>query len=158
MRILGIDPGTATLGWAIIEKKNSQVSLVAYDAMYTKPNDSEEQRLLTLYTEFSKLIHTYSPHAVSIEQLYFATNAKTAIAVAQARGVILLASAQNNIPVVSYSPLHIKKTITGDGKADKRQVQSMLTKLLPLTIAPKPDDAADAIAIALTHAYTNKFI
>jgi crossover junction endodeoxyribonuclease RuvC len=158
MRILGIDPGTATLGWAIIEKKNSQVSLVAYDAMYTKPNDSEEQRLLILHREFSKLIHTYSPHAVSIEQLYFATNAKTAIAVAQARGVILLASAQNNIPVVSYSPLHIKKTITGDGKADKRQVQSMLTKLLPLTIAPKPDDAADAIAIALTHAYTNKFI
>jgi crossover junction endodeoxyribonuclease RuvC len=157
MRILGIDPGTAILGWAVLDKEKSKIHIVAYNAIFTTPEFTDEQRLLILFTGYTKLLEEYSPDVISIEQLFFATNAKTAITVAQARGVILLASAKMNIPVVSYSPLQIKKTITGDGKADKRAIQFMLTKLLPIKVAPKPDDVADAVAIALTHAYTNRF-
>ncbi len=157
MVILGIDPGSAILGWGVIEKVKSSVILLAYDAITTKPGNSDEDRLVSLYDDYRVLLETHTPEVVAIEQLFFSTNVKTAMTVAQARGVILLATAQMKIPVVSYSPLQIKKTITGDGKADKRQIQFMLTKLLPLKVAPKPDDVADAVAIALTHAYTHRF-
>lgn len=157
MIILGIDPGTAILGWGVIEKIKSDISLKAYDAILTSKELSDEQRLVILFEEYNKLLETYKPDVVSIEELFFSTNVKTAMTVAQARGIILLASAQHNVPIQSYSPSQVKKTITGDGKADKRQIQFMLTKLLPLKKAPQPDDISDAIAIALTHAYTNRF-
>lgn len=158
MKILGIDPGTAILGWAVIEKHKQVIHVLASNAVVTPKDKRDEERLLLLHTGFTELIEKYSPDIVSIEQLFFSTNVKTAITVAQARGVILLACAQQNIPVISYSPLQIKKTITGDGKADKHQIQFMLKKLLPATPLPKLDDITDAIAIALTHAYTNTFL
>lgn len=157
MLILGIDPGFAIIGWAIVEKKGSNLRLVTCDAIITKKDQPIESRLKIIFDGMTKLLKEYSPDTVAIEQLYFATNAKTAIDVAQARGVIVLSCSMAKIPVVSYSPLAIKQTITGDGKADKRQVQFMLTKILKIKKAPKPDDVADAVAIALTHGYTNRF-
>lgn len=159
MRILGVDPGIAILGWAIIEKNKTNLSLLACDAITTPSRDQEPTRLLTLYEEFSKILQTYSPDILSIEQLYFAANTKTALTVAQARGVVLLASAQHNLPIASYTPLEVKKIITGDGTADKQQIQWMIKTILPTaTSLPKLDDITDAIAIALTHAYIKSFL
>lgn len=159
MRILGVDPGIAILGWAIIDKEKSHLSLIACDAITTPSRDSESTRLLALYKEFSKILQTYSPDILSIEQLYFAKNTKTALTVAQARGVVLLASAQHNLPIASYTPLEVKKIITGDGTADKQQIQWMVKTILPTAKSlPKLDDITDAIAIALTHAYMKEFI
>ncbi len=157
MIILGIDPGFAIIGWAIIEKNGAQIKLMECNAITTVKTLPIEERLQIIFEEMTKLLKKFSPSTVAIEQLYFATNAKTAIDVAQARGVIVLSCARANVPVVSYSPLAMKRTITGDGKADKRQVQFMLTKILKIKEAPKPDDVADAVAIGLTHAYTNRF-
>lgn len=156
-RILGIDPGYAIVGWAIIDTIKSNVQLVDCGAINTDKSLPIEERLYIIHEQLRELLRTHTPTAAAIEQLYFATNAKTAIAVAQARGVIVLACREHRIPVVSYSPLQVKRTLTGDGKADKKQVQFMLTKTLKIPKAPEPDDVADAVGVALTHAYTNKF-
>jgi len=157
MKILGIDPGTARIGWSILSTHPTHPFLNAYGLITTDANLSQEARLSTLYDDLSAVLTKFQPDCASVEDLYFANNAKTALAVGQARGIILLACFQHHVPIFSYSPLTIKRTITSDGTADKRQILMMIMKLLHLTTAPKPDDIADAIAIALTHAYTYKW-
>lgn len=156
MIILGLDPGTARVGWGVIGSKSTAWEAIGYGLIETDKSLLAEQRLGDIYTSLQTLLTRYKPDAISIEDLYFATNAKTAIAVGQARGVLLLACGKTKKPIASYSPLAVKRTVTGDGKADKQQVQYMVTKLLHLKETPKPDDVADALAIALTHAYTYK--
>lgn len=154
MRILGIDPGYQRVGWAVISDDKGSTQALAYGCIETDRHKSAEERLLTIFRQLSDLFNKFLPINLAIEELYFATNAKTAIGVGQARGVILLAAAENKIPVISYTPLVVKQTICGSGTADKLQVQKMIRLLLNLKEIPKPDDAADALAIALTHAYS----
>lgn len=154
--ILGVDPGTARIGWGLIEDRGGTISAKAYGCITTDKIDSPSERLSQIYMAFTKLLKTYAPDHMSVEDLFFATNAKTAIAVGQARGVILLAAAQAKIPVSSYSPMTVKKTICGSGNADKTQVGKMVTRLLRLSETPKPDDTADALAIATTHGFSYK--
>lgn len=157
MRIFGVDPGTARLGWGVVEKNKSTTTALVYGCIATQPS-APELRLATMYKELSALLKKYKPDVLAIEDLFFAVNAKTVIPVAEARGIVLLSAAQANIPVISYTPLVIKQTITGSGSADKRQMQKMIQLLLKLKEIPKPDDTADALAIAMTHAYTKRFI
>lgn len=156
MIILGLDPGTARVGWGVIAPHGIGWEAVSYGLIETDKATLAETRLKEIYKAINTLIKTYKPDAVAIEELFFATNAKTAIAVGQARGVLLLACATCRIKTASYAPLAIKRCITGDGKADKQQVQYMVTKELRLESVPKPDDVADALAIALTHAFSYK--
>ncbi|MBI3956323.1 crossover junction endodeoxyribonuclease RuvC [Candidatus Gottesmanbacteria bacterium] len=156
MIIMGIDPGTARVGWAVVSVSGHQTSAVSYGCITTPAQTPAETRLLTIHTELTRLLTTYEPQSVALEDLFFATNAKTVIPVAQARGVVLLACAQQNIPVVSYAPRAVKRAIAGDGMADKTQVTRMVMRILHLDTPPKPDDTADALAIALTHAYSYK--
>lgn len=153
MTILGIDPGTARVGWAVIETNGKHSTATIYGCIETDKLEKPQDRLLIIYNLLLPIIAKHKPAWVSIEELFFASNAKTVMAVGQARGVILLAAAQHNVPVVSYSPPSVKLTICGDGRADKKEVQKRVTKLLKLKEIPKPDDTADALAIALTHAY-----
>jgi len=157
MIILGIDPGTARIGWGILESIHNIPQAKAYGLIETEKDLSPERRLEILYDALLSLLVKYKPDAVGIEDLFFSKNAKTAISVGQARGVLLLACAKKHIPVYSYNPLTVKRTITGDGKADKKQVEHMVTTILKLKVIPKPDDTADALAIALTHVYTKKY-
>jgi len=158
MVILGIDPGVARIGWAVINKTNLNLSVLAYGLISTEKDMRNEYRLHTLYDAIISIFSKYKPDIMSIEDLFFATNAKTAISVGEARGVILLAAAKKNVPVVSYTPLSVKRTITGDGHADKKQVEKMIVQIFKLKEIPKVDDTIDALAIAATHAYTNKFM
>ncbi len=154
MVIFGIDPGVARIGWGVLNWTNPRLSVIAYGLVATEKERKKEERLEILFDSMITLLTKYHPDIVSIEDLFFATNAKTAIGVGEARGVILLSAAKRKIPVVSYTPLSVKRTITGDGHADKKQVEKMIVTLLKLKEAPKPDDTADALAIAATHAYT----
>lgn len=156
MKILGVDPGTARIGWGLIVEDKGRVTAKAYGCITTKKTDAPSDRLNQIHKAFTKLLTTHKPDSVSVEDLFFATNAKTAIAVGQARGVILLAAAEAHIPVASYSPMTVKKTITGSGSADKSQIGKMITRLLRLKEQPKPDDTTDALAIATTHAFSYK--
>jgi len=156
MTILGVDPGTARIGWGIIEDNAGKICAKAYGCITTDKIHSPEERLAQIYIAFTRLLKKYKPDEVGVEDLYFATNAKTAIAVGQARGVILLSIAQAHIPLVSYSPMTVKKTICGSGAAQKAQVGKMVTKLLRLKEVPTPDDTADALAIAVTHGFSYK--
>lgn len=156
MRILGIDPGTARLGWGVIDSVSGKITPFAFGCITTDEHMTPEKRLVQIYDELSQLIKKYQPDSMAVEDLFFASNAKTVIPVGQARGVVLLAAGKNKIPTASYSPLTIKQTICGYGKALKPQVQQMITKVLKLSSVPKPDDTADALAIALTHAYSYK--
>lgn len=153
---MGIDPGTARTGWTVISVVGQQASAVSYGYITTSAQTSAGTRLLAIYTELTKLLTTHKPQHLALEDLFFATNAKTVIPVGEARGVVLLAAAQRRIPVVSYAPRAVKRAIAGDGMADKRQVTQMVMRILHLDSPPKPDDTADAIAIALTHAYSYK--
>jgi len=155
MIILGIDPGVARIGWGVISHTKPKCTALAYGLISTEKTIRIEKRLCLLYDAMTSLLEKYKPDAMSVEDLFFATNAKTAIAVGEARGVILLSSAKAGVPVVSYSPLAVKRTITGDGHADKKQVEKMIIKILNLKDIPKIDDTIDALAIAVTHAYTN---
>lgn len=156
MKILGVDPGTARIGWGLIEVERGKITAKVYGCITTEKTDAPSDRLNQIHKAFTKLLTIYKPDSVSVEDLFFATNAKTAIAVGQARGVILLAAAEAHIPVASYSPMTVKKTITGSGSAEKSQVGKMVTMLLRLKEMPKPDDTADALAIATTHAFSYK--
>ncbi|OGG01430.1 crossover junction endodeoxyribonuclease RuvC [Candidatus Gottesmanbacteria bacterium RBG_16_52_11] len=157
MLVLGIDPGTQIVGWgAVALGSGQQVSLVEYGCIRTRSGRPPEENLMVIHKELSGLISRLRPDEMSVESLYFTSNAKTAIGVGQARGVVLLTAAMRNLPVTSYGPLTVKETVTGDGKAGKREVQKMVQMTLKLAHTPQPDDAADALAIALTHAFSYK--
>lgn len=156
MLILGVDPGTARLGWGTVIDKNNQQIVGDYGCLETKPTDPESKRLLNLFTGFTKLLKKFHPDAVAVEDLFFFKNQKTVIKVSQARGVILVASELLSFPVFSYTPLQVKMAVTGYGRADKNQVQQMTKNILKLEFIPQPDDAADALAVALTHAFSHK--
>ena len=156
MRIIGIDPGTARLGFGIIDAGDGYAA-VDYGTIETSAKVAMAQRLLELYEALTHLITTHSPESMAIEQLFFSRNVTTAIAVGQARGVALLAAAQAGIPVTEYTPAEVKQAISGYGNADKQQVQFMVQLLLELDTVPYPDDAADALAVALCHGQSHAF-
>ena len=156
MTILGVDPGTARLGWGIIKLTNNQPTVGDYGCLETDKKKSDDVRLLELFEAFTKLLKVHKPDAVAVEDIFFFKNQKTIIKVSQARGVILLASAKQKIPTSSHSPLQVKMAVTGYGKADKNQVQQMTKNILKLPSIPKPDDTADALAVALTASSTHK--
>ncbi len=151
MVILGIDPGYAIVGWGLVEYKNNSFFPLRYGAVTTESNMEFNSRLKVIFDDVSEIIKTFKPDALAIERLYFTTNQKTAIMVAEARGVILLAAQQNNVPIFEYTPLQVKTAVTGYGKAKKPQIMEMTRRLLKLPSIPKPDDTADALAIAITH-------
>ena len=153
MRILGIDPGYATIGYGIVEYDNFRFKTVAYGAITTTPDKAFPDRLCDIYEDMQTLIKTYQPQCLSIEKLYFNTNTTTAIDVAQARGVILLASRAAKVEIHEYTPLQVKQSITGYGRAEKHQVMEMVKTLLHLSAVPKPDDTADALALAICHGH-----
>lgn len=156
MTILGLDPGIARMGWAIVVNEKSEVKSLAYGCIETSSKKSQEKRLQELYSEVSSLIESYHPDSLAIEQLYFGNNSKTAFVVGEARGVALLASAIGNISVNVYNPMEVKIALTGYGSSDKRQVANMVKIILKLEKLPKLDDTTDALAIALTHAFSSK--
>ncbi len=156
MRIIGIDPGTARFGFGIIDAGDGYAA-VDYGTIETSAKVAMAQRLLELYEALTHLIATHSPESMAIEQLFFSRNVTTAIAVGQARGVALLAAAQAEIPVAEYTPAEVKQAISGYGNADKQQVQFMVQLLLELDTVPYPDDAADALAVALCHGQSHAF-
>ncbi len=152
MRILGIDPGLAIVGWGVVERINGMTfAPVAYGSINTPAKTDVGYRLSLIYKNLRKIIEKYQPDEMAVEELFFNTNQTTGIAVAEARGVILLAAQEYGIPVAEYTPLQVKQAVVGYGKAEKHQVIDMVTRLLRLPAPPKPDDTADAIAIALCH-------
>ena len=153
MKILGIDPGTGRVGWGIISHDKGVDTFVDCGCFETKANSDLPDRLVKIYEYIEKLIQTHNPDVMAVESLFFEKNAKTAIDVAAARGVTLLAGAKARLPVFQYTPLQVKSSLTGYGKAEKNQVEFMVGKILHLKEKIKPDDAADAVAIALTHAF-----
>lgn len=158
MIILGIDPGIAITGYGIIKTLNAgQYDAVVAGTIQTEKKLSVSQRLKIIYHEITQLIKKYNPNEIAIEELFFSKNSKTAIAVSQARGVLLLSCEHQNKPIFEYSPLQIKLGVTGYGKADKNQVAKMVSIILRLTELPKQDDAADALAIAICHVNQRKF-
>lgn len=154
MRILGIDPGTGILGFGVIDVQGHQAQVVDAGVIRTPVKEDDAVRLLTIYEELTDIIASTKPSIMSVEKLFFARNVTTAMTVAQARGVVLLCGQQAGLTLFEYTPMQIKQAITGYGKADKKQMQEMVRVLLKLKEIPKPDDAADALAAALTHAST----
>ena len=154
-RILGIDPGYGTTGFALMQAERSQYGLLSCGVITTPPNMDFSHRLELIYQDMTRLLQTAKPDAVAIEELFFGHNVTTGINVAQSRGVMLLAIRQAGLPVFEYKPMQVKQSVVGYGNATKRQVQDMTRRLLRLQALPKPDDAADAIAIALCHARTS---
>ena len=152
MRILGIDPGYGTTGFGLIEAERGQFRLLRCGAITTPPNSDFSWRLEIIYNDMAELLRITQPDAVAIEELFFGQNVTTGIGVAQSRGVILLAIQQAGLKVHSYKPMQVKQSLVGYGNATKHQMQDMTKRLLHLNAMPKPDDAADAIAIALCHA------
>lgn len=156
MRVLGIDPGIGRLGWGVIEVQSGNLKVQSYDCFETPSIMEVPKRLELIYAHMLSIIDEYKPDALGIEDLFFSNNAKTAFVVGQARGVVLLAAAQKNLSIGVYTPLQVKSAVTGYGKAEKRQVGEMVKILLKLKSVPKPDDTADALAIAITHAFSVK--
>lgn len=151
MRILGIDPGTGILGFGVIDVKGRNAILVDAGVIRTPVKQDDAIRLQIIYDELNDIIAANKPEVMSVERLFFARNVTTAITVAQARGVVLLCGQQAGLSLVEYTPLQIKQTITGYGRAEKKQMQEMVKVMLNLKETPKPDDCADAIAAAITH-------
>lgn len=150
MRILGIDPGTGILGFGVIDVNKQNISLVDAGVVRTPPHQDDSSRLQTIYDELLEVITDLKPAAIAVEKLFFAQNVTTAMSVSQARGVVLLLGKQKNMDLYEYTPLQIKQALTGYGKADKSQIQEMVRTILKLKAVPKPDDAADALACAIT--------
>lgn len=155
MRVLGIDPGYGRVGWAILEGDSAKQKVIECGCLETDSEEKLSDRLAMIYQYIIKLVEKYKPDEAAVEELYYFKNAKTVIGVGQARGVILLGLTKKHIEVFDYTPLQIKSTIAGYGKADKKQVQEMVKRLLTLKKIPKPDDAADAVAVALTHFFVD---
>jgi crossover junction endodeoxyribonuclease RuvC len=154
MRVLGIDPGTAITGWGLIEGEGQSLLLVGYGAITTTAQTPPAARLQQIYRGLAALMVEYRPEAVAVEELFFGHNVRTALAVGQARGVALLAIADAGLPLYEYKPLEVKQAVAGYGRADKGQVQAMVCLLLNLAEVPRPDDAADALAVAICHAHS----
>lgn len=154
MRIIGIDPGYAIVGYGIVDYNSNHFSVVDYGAVTTKAHTPFDGRLSSIYDGLTQLISTYKPDAMSIEKLFFNTNTTTAIDVAQARGVIVLAASQGGLDIAEYTPLQVKQSVVGYGRAEKKQVQEMTRLMLNLKTVPKPDDTADALALAICHAHS----
>lgn len=153
MVILGIDPGYAIIGWGVLEYRANKFTVIDYGAVTTKANTPFPSRLYDIYEGISGVIKKYSPSVMSMEKLFYNNNAKTVIDVAQARGVITLAARQNGLEIAEYTPLQVKQSVTGYGRAVKKQVQEMTRIILNLEKIPKPDDTADALAMAICHAH-----
>lgn len=153
MRIIGIDPGYAIVGYGVVDYASSRFSVVEYGAVTTPAGMEFNTRLALIYTELATILARTKPDAMAIEQLFFTNNQKTGIDVAQARGVILLAATLAGVPTAEYTPLQVKQSVVGYGRAEKAQVMEMTKRLLKLATVPKPDDTADALAIAICHAH-----
>lgn len=153
MRILGIDPGYAIVGYGVTDYSHCRFNLIGYGAITTPANTPFPERLYSIYKDIHCIIDKYKPDCLSIERLYFNTNTTTAIDVAQARGVIILAAQEKGLEISEYTPLQVKQSVTGYGKAEKHQVMEMVKNLLGLKSVPKPDDTADALALAVCHAH-----
>lgn len=151
MKILGIDPGYAILGYGIIDMKGNKFSVIDYGAITTDSKMSMPDRLKCIYSELMEIIAEYKPDTASIEELFFNNNAKTALLVGQARGVAILACVNSGLPIGEYTPLQIKQALVGYGRAEKKQIQIMVKTILNLEEIPKPDDTADALAAAICH-------
>ena len=154
MIILGIDPGLAIVGWGVIDYRGSKFEVLGYGSIQTSAGMPTEQRLCAIYNELSEIIKKYKPEQMAVEELFFNTNQTTGIRVAEARGVILLCATRLGVPVFEYTPLQVKQSVVGYGRADKKQVITMVTMFLGLKAPPKPDDTADALAIAVCHAHS----
>lgn len=157
MRILGIDPGFAITGYSIIDYIGNKFKLIDSGAVLTKAGVSFPLRLTKLYDDLNMIIEQYKPDAISVEELFFNQNTKTAIQVAEARGVILVVGCKQNIPTYEYTPLQIKQAVVGYGRADKMQVQKMVKSILKVETLPKLDDTTDSMAAAICHAHSAKF-
>ena len=155
MRILGIDPGYATIGFGVLEAERGSFRLERYGTITTSPDQPFSQRLLTIYEDMNQLIDTVAPDVMAIEELFWGHNVTTGIGVSHGRGVILLSAAQRELPVFEYTPMQIKQALVGYGNATKQQVMDMTKRLLKMEKVARPDDAADAIAVALCHARTS---
>ena len=156
MLTLGIDPGTATTGFGLVRQQGDKLSHVGNGCISTSSKETPQNRLGIIYHELKQLILLHRPDVIAVERLYFGENSKTAMAVGQARGIILLAAAERKIAVSEYTPLEVKMALTGYGKAEKRQIQQMVRILLKLDDIPRPDDAADALAVAICHLHSYK--
>ncbi|MBO5416464.1 MAG: crossover junction endodeoxyribonuclease RuvC [Clostridia bacterium] len=154
MIILGIDPGLAIVGWGVINYRGSHFEVLGYGSIQTPAGMPTEQRLCAIYDDLKEIIEKYRPEQMAVEELFFNTNQTTGIRVAEARGVILLAATRLGVPVFEYTPLQVKQAVVGYGRAEKKQVITMVTTLLGLKKPPKPDDTADALAIAVCHAHS----
>ena len=153
MRILGIDPGYAIVGYGVVDYAKNRFATVGYGAVTTKAKTPFETRLADIYNDMLSIIDKYNPDELAIEKLYFNTNTTTAIDVAQARGVIVLAAYQKGLKISEYTPLQVKQAVTGYGRAEKHQVMEMIKSILSLKSVPKPDDTADALALAICHGH-----
>lgn len=154
MRVIGIDPGTAITGWGIIEGDGQHLVMVAGGAITTTAATPLPQRLQVIYRELTQIIAQWQPETAAIEELFFSKNAKTALAVGHGRGAAMLALANADLPITEYKPLEIKQAITGYGGSDKQQIQQMVKLLLTLDEVPRPDDVADALAVAICHVHS----
>ena len=154
MRILGIDPGIAIVGYGVVEYDGNRFTVIDYGAVTTKAGEKLSDRLRDIFESINILIERFSPDAFAIEELFFNTNVKTAITVAHGRGVAVLAASTQNLPIFEYTPLQVKQAVVGYGRAEKKQVITMVTMFLGLSAPPKPDDTADALAIAVCHAHS----
>ena len=155
MRILGIDPGYAIVGYGVVDYNRTKFSVVDYGAILTEAGIPFNERLETIYDDMMAMIQKWKPEVMAIEKLYFNTNTTTAIDVAQARGAIVLAAQKNGMTIAEYTPLQVKQSVVGYGRAEKKQVQEMTKMILNLEKIPKPDDTADALAMAICHAHTS---
>ncbi len=156
MLVLGIDPGTATTGYGVVESVQGRANMITYGTIRTAADLPMELRLLKIYREFNTLLDEFQPDAVAIEELFHFKNAKTVISVAQSRGVLLMTAAARDLELAEYTPLQVKQAVSGYGNAEKKQVQIMVQKILRMEQVAKPDDAADALAIAICHIHSCK--
>ncbi len=154
MRVIGIDPGTAITGWGVVEGGGNDLKMIAAGVIITAAGTPFPERLQIIYRELTVLVDTWQPDSSAIEELFFSKNVKTALAVGHGRGAAMLALANAGLPITEYKPLEVKQAVTGHGGADKRQIQQMVKLLLSLDDIPRPDDAADALAVAICHLHS----
>ena len=158
MLVVGIDPGTATTGYGFLQEEAGKIETIAFGVITTPTGLAQEERLLLLYDQLKKLFLLHQPDCGAVEKLFFQRNVTSAIAVGQARGIVMLVFAQSGISVGEYTPLEVKQAVVGYGRAEKKQVQQMVKAILDLDEAPKPDDAADALAVAICHLNSYRFL